>query len=63
MNESGKENATPMQDDPLVLALKRDGLITNNDFKLTVENGKIMLNDKALSDEENAKYSSLIQQK
>ena len=59
-------NTVTISADPKVLieALTKDGILKSTDkVNVEVNNGKIIVNGQALTDEQNAKYSSLLQKK
>jgi K(+)-stimulated pyrophosphate-energized sodium pump len=63
---SATANTVTISADPKVLieALKKDGILKSTDkVNLEVNNGKIIVNGQALTDEQNAKYSNLLQKK
>jgi K(+)-stimulated pyrophosphate-energized sodium pump len=47
----------------LVQALQEDGLAPTDNVNIQIKDGKITVNGKALTDEQNAKYSSFLQKK
>ena len=65
-NATATANTLTISADPKVLieALTKDGVLKSTDkVSIEVNNGKIIINGQALTDEQNAKYSGLIQKK
>lgn len=65
-NNNATANTLTISADPKVLieALTKDGVLKSTDkVSIEVNNGKIIINGQALTDEQNAKYSGLIQKK
>jgi len=65
-NATATANTLTISADPKMLidALTKDGILKSTDkVSIEVNNGKIMVNGQPLTDEQNAKYSTLIQKK
>ena len=65
-NATATANTLTISADPKVLidALTKDGILKSTDkVSIEVNNGKIIVNGQPLTDEQNAKYSTLIQKK
>jgi K(+)-stimulated pyrophosphate-energized sodium pump len=65
-NATATANTLTISADPKVLieTLTKDGVLKSTDkVSIEVNNGKIIINGQALTDEQNAKYSGLIQKK
>jgi len=60
-----KNKTTTVSSDPksLLKALQADGLAPNDNVNINVNNGKISVNGKALTDAQNAKYAAFIKMK